>query len=161
MKLLMWHCDTLRSRDVRKSTRPFGIGDRVGAPTTATFTDVLAAFVCVEAGDTAETLSAARGEILRRSEDIKRREIVVVPFAHLSNRLMVRPRGRAQQMIGMLADMLEQDGVRVTTNSFGFHKEFELHYVAKGYPGSVAFRDVTAGQAPVDEVAEASSSMPD
>lgn len=146
MKLLIWHCSSLSSRDIRKSSRPRGIRELAGRPTTVKFTDVLVAFACVENGDTAETMAAGGAEILRLSEQIGRREVVVVPFAHLSNQLMTDSE-LAQELINALADDLDDLGLKVTKNSFGYHKQFELHYVAKGYPGSVAFRDVTVGNA--------------
>jgi hypothetical protein len=145
MKLLMWHCDTLSSKDIRKSSRPRGIRELTGDPTTVTFSDVLVAFVCVEQGDTEGTVERACGEILRQSEQIGRPNLVVVPFAHLSNKLMTDSEG-AQDIIAALAARLEGSGLDVTTNSFGYHKQFELHYKAKGYPGSVAFRDVNGGE---------------
>lgn len=144
MKLLIWHCSSLCSRDLRKSSRPRGIRELVGRPTSVKFTDVLVAFTCVENGDTAETMAAGGAEILRLSEQIGRREVVVVPFAHLSSDLMADSE-LAQGLINVLAEDLDGLGMKVTTNSFGYHKQFELHYVAKGYPGSVAFRDVTVG----------------
>lgn len=141
MKLLMWHCSTLSSMDIRRSSRPQGIKNLAGDPTTVTFSDVLVTFVCVEEGDTGGTAERACGEILRQSEQIGRRDLVLVPFAHLSNRLMTDSQ-RAQDIIVALATRMEGAGLEVTTNSFGYHKQFELHYKAKGYPGSVAFRDV-------------------
>ncbi len=146
MKLLMWHCSRLSSKDIRRSSRPRGIRELTDDPTEVTFSDVLVAFVCVEQGDTKATVERACGEILRQSEQIGRRELVVVPFAHLSSELMTDSR-EAQDIIASLAMRLEESGLDVTTNSFGYHKQFELHYVAKGYPGSVAFRDVSQGDA--------------
>lgn len=144
MKLLMWHCSELKSRDIRRSTRPRGIRSLIGRPQTVKFANVLAAFVCVEEGDTAETTAAACEEILRLGRQIRRRKVVVVPFAHLSGNLMADSE-RAQELIALLGERLTEAGARVATNSFGYHKRFELHYVAKGHPGSVAFRDVMAG----------------
>jgi threonyl-tRNA synthetase len=145
MKLLMWHCSTLSSKDIRKSNRPQGIRELTGDPTKVTFSDVLVAFICVERDDSEATVGKACEEILRQSENIGRRNLVVVPFAHLSNKLMTDSE-EAQSVIAALSTRLEGSGLDVTTNSFGYHKQFELHYVAKGYPGSVAFRDVNGSE---------------
>lgn len=153
MKLLIWHCSSLQSRDIRKSSRPRGIRELVGRPTTVKFTDVLVIFACVEKGDTAETMVEGGTEILRLSEQIGRHEVVVVPFAHLSSELMIDSE-QAQALINVLAENLDRLGLKVTTSSFGYHKQFELHYVAKGYPGSVAFRDVTTGKADAQKASE-------
>lgn len=141
MKLLMWHCSTLRSTDIRRSSRPRSIRNLLSKPTTVAFSDVLVAFVCVEEHDDEETVERAAGEVLRQGKQIGRRDLVIVPFAHLSNRLMTESL-EAQSLIAALGARLESAGLTVTTNSFGYHKEFELHYKAKGYPGSVAFRSV-------------------
>lgn len=143
MKLLMWHCSRLRSSDVRRSNRPRGIRSLLSKPTTVEFKNVLVAFACIEQGDTDRTIAAAVEEILRQSEHVRRRNVVVVPFAHLSSKLMTDSEG-ALALIVLLSNSLREAGLEVETNSFGYHKQFELHYVAKGYPGSVAFREVTA-----------------
>jgi threonyl-tRNA synthetase len=141
MKLLMWHCSTLRSTDIRRSSRPGSIRNLLSRPTTVAFSDVLVAFACVEEHDDEDTVARAAGEVLRQGKQIGRRDVVIVPFAHLSNRLMTDS-VEAQALIVALGACLEDVGLSVSTNSFGYHKKFELHYKAKGYPGSVAFRSI-------------------
>jgi threonyl-tRNA synthetase len=141
MKLLMWHCSFLESRDIRRSNRPRGIGRLLARPVRTRYKNVLAAFVCVEEEDDVTTVDAAKLEITRLSDQFKQRDVVIVPFAHLSSRLM-RDSAQARELIIVLADELAGAGLTVQTNSFGFHKEFELHYKAKGHPGSVAFREI-------------------
>jgi threonyl-tRNA synthetase len=141
MKLLMWHCSSLASRDVRRSTRPTAIRRLLTRPVQTTYSDVLAVFACVEEGDSAATIPAAAREVAIHSKLLKQNNIVVVPFAHLSSNIMTDST-RARELIIVFADELSGAGLSVQTNSFGFHKEFELHFKARGHPGAVAFRDV-------------------
>jgi threonyl-tRNA synthetase len=141
MKLLIWHCSKLASRDVRRSSRPRGISESVDAPRSESFVDVLAAFACVESGDDEQSVEAAAREIAKLGRQVHCRDVVIVPFAHLSRDLMTDSR-RAAGMLERIAGELKRDGWQTAVNSFGYHKEFELHFVAKGHPGAVAYREV-------------------
>jgi threonyl-tRNA synthetase len=142
MRLLLWHCATLGSRDVRRSNRPPGIDSISGNPTTERFNDVLAAFVCVEGEDSAATADKGAEEIVALSRQLACERVAIVPFAHLTSSLMTDSK-LARTLIEQVADAVEASGLTTKLTSFGFHKEFELHFVAKGHPGAVAFRQIT------------------
>lgn len=144
MKLLMWHCTTVSYRDVRRSSRPEGIGSLTSKPTTESFSDVLAAFVCVERGDTEQTAAAGAWEVQQLGEQIACTDVVIVPFAHLSSDLMTDSSEAYSLLLGV-ARRLRDLGLSVVLTSFGYHKEFELHFRAMGHPGAVAFRDIARG----------------
>lgn len=137
----MWHCTRLSSRDVRKSSRPEGIAEVVDAPVAQTFSEVLAAFVCIERLDSESTVPSAVHEISLVGDLVICRDVVIVPFAHLSSDLM-KDSPRARNLLALIAEGLESEGMTAALTSFGYHKEFELDYHAKGHPGAVAFRDV-------------------
>ena len=140
MKLLLWHCDYLSYRDVKQSTRPLGIDASLKTPTAMEFTDVLAVFVCVEAGDGTEMKESAVDLVVKALRRIgEAKQVVVVPFAHLSNKLALP--SVAEDMIREIYDALISRGASVCLSSFGYHKTFSLSFHGKGYPGSVAFRD--------------------
>jgi threonyl-tRNA synthetase len=142
MRLLMWHCTSLASRDIRRSTRPASIRRLLARPVRVKYSNVLAIFVCVEEGDSEATIPRAAQEVIKHSQLLKQDKIVVVPFAHLSSNIMTDS-VRARELIIVLADELAGARLSVETNSFGFHKVFELHFKAKGHAGSVAFRDIS------------------
>ena len=142
MRLLMWHCETLRSRDVEKSNRPQGIGAVASDPLNQVFTNVLAVFTCVESQDSEETVERAAAEVKLIADEIASKDVVVVPFAHLSSDVMVRDSGRAKALVDEVGNAIEQLGFNMTMTSFGFHKEFELHFVAKDHKLAVRFRNV-------------------
>ncbi|HEX5712266.1 MAG TPA: threonyl-tRNA synthetase editing domain-containing protein [Solirubrobacterales bacterium] len=143
MKLLVWHCSHLSYRDRRPSNRPAGVGQLVADAVEESFVDVLVAFVCVEEGDTGEQTDGAVGEILKLSDQMKRREVVLVPFAHLSSCLMTDS-ATAQELLRGISSGLDGAGITTALTSFGYHKDFELHFAAKGHAAAVAFRDIPA-----------------
>ena len=141
MKLLIWHCATLSSRDVRRSNRPRGISSIRAKRTKAEFSNVLAAFVCIEEQDDESTVAAARVEIVELFHLNHAASVVVVPFAHLSNKLKVDSKAALSLIESLASQLAGTDEFPVATNSFGFHKEFALAFHAHGHPGSVAFRE--------------------
>jgi len=141
MRLLIWHCSSLSSRDIRKSNRPAGIGGLVAEAREQSFSEVLAVFVCVEQRDAEQTTGEAAQEISKLAEQLACNDIVLVPFAHLSAELMTES-ARALELLTALDQELAQASLQSILTSFGFHKEFELHFRAKGHPGAVAFRQL-------------------
>jgi threonyl-tRNA synthetase len=142
MRLLMWHCRSLRSRDVKRSDRPQGIAAVASDPVTQTFSDVLAVFTCIESKDSEETVARAADEVRLIADDVGCQDIVIVPFAHLSSDVMVDDPARAKALVDEVGDAIAQLGFHMTMTSFGFHKEFELHFVAKEHELAVTFRNV-------------------
>jgi hypothetical protein len=140
VRLLMWHCRGLAFSDERPSSRPLGIERDLAPPSSGEFADVLAVLVCVEEGDGYATITAAAKSVLALSQQIKRQEIVVVPFGHLSSRLM-KPSTEAARVIEELGIRLRARSKSVAVTSFGYHKHFELQLDVLGHPGSVAFRE--------------------
>lgn len=143
MKLLVWHCSYLSYRDRRPSNRPAGVERFVAEAVEEKFTDTLVAFVCVEKDDTEDSAAGAIEEILKLSDQMMRRDIVLVPFAHLSSQLMTDS-GRAKEILEIISTGLDRAGLNTALTSFGFHKDFELHFAAMGHPAAVAFREIGA-----------------
>ncbi len=141
MKLLIWHCRHLSYRDKRPSNRPEGVEQFAAEAVAESFTDVLAAFVCVEKEDGEERSLEAVDEILKLVNLMKRREVVIVPFAHLSSRLMTDG-ARARELIRGVFTGLERAGIDAALTSFAFHKDFKLDFEAEGHAGAVAFREI-------------------
>lgn len=105
------------------------------------FNNVLLAFTCIEADDSNEYIPIAIKEIMSVIDLVKsRRSVVLVPFAHLSSKL-AGPEP-ALNMIYDIAKKLQENDLEVNVTSFGYHKDFEIHYEGYGHPGSVAFRSI-------------------
>ena len=139
MKLLLWHCSELSYEDRIPSDRPRGIRAVQSDSENGRFTDVLLVFACIEDIDTDHEVDEATDSIISMLDMLGcRREVVVVPFAHLS-RALAEP----HKAVGLVIDLrqrLDSYGVATSVASFGYHKEFSLCYRARGHPGSVAFR---------------------
>jgi threonyl-tRNA synthetase len=141
VKLLMWHCERLSYRDGKPSSRPIGIHEVPPTPTVGSYSDVLVVFTTVEAGDDDGAIDRAASEVKRMIEMIGGRPILVMPFAHLSNRL-AGP-SRAEEAIAAVGAELEKADLEVNVASFGFHKEkFHMSYFVHAHEGSVAYREV-------------------
>lgn len=139
MKLLLWHCRELNYRDTVASDRPQGIAEVQSEKKSGHFVDVLAVFVCIEDIDTEHEIVEATDSIVSTLHILgSRKEVVIVPFAHLSKSL-AKPQ-KAVLFVARLKERLENYGIVTSVTSFGYHKEFSLHYRAFGHPGSVAFR---------------------
>lgn len=141
MRLLIWHCAQLSYTDERPSTRPPGIHTRPPTAEARSHDDVLLVFTTIEEGDSPSTALSAIEEVRRTLAMVGPRPVVVMPFAHLSRNLA--PVDDARQAISRIVSELRREGLDVEQASFGFHKSFELSYVAHGHPGSVAYREMT------------------
>jgi threonyl-tRNA synthetase len=144
MRLLLWHCTHLSYTDMRHSTRPGDVADVVEPPQSVSWEDVLATFVCVESGDAVEQIEGAASAIAEALDRLGRRQVVVVPFAHLSSRL-----ASPAAAVGALQDLVSRCRTRdipVALASFGYHKRFRLSFEAKGHPGSVGYRELPPRQ---------------
>jgi len=141
VKLLSWNCVLLEYRDRAVSTRPEGVGNAALPPQSGHFENVLVVFTCVEVQDDANTVVRAAEAISDLATQMGRSEIALVPFGHLSSALQTDS-AVAVGLINSLASSLRVDSLAVTLTSFGYHKDFELHFKALGHAGAVAFRDL-------------------
>jgi len=103
------------------------------------FTNVLVAFTCVEVDDEValeEKCKKAVEEIIEVSSRIGVKNVIVYPYAHLSNKL-----GGLENTIKALriiTTILSEKGFKVKQSPFGYYKEFILH--CKGHPLSESLR---------------------
>lgn len=139
MKLLEWHCEELKYVDTIPSNRPSGITEVIGEKIASSFSNVLAVFTCIEDGDSEDEVLEAVESVLSALERLGgNREVVIIPFAHLSSNLA--PPKVATELLSRLISCLSEQGIKTHFVSFGYHKDFELRYRGHGHPGSVSFR---------------------
>ena len=139
MKLIIWHCDRLESADRTQSTRPPEIKQVISDKQKVAFTNIVAVFACVEEGDTKSETAEAVKSVISILEMLNcKREVVIIPFAHLSANL-ASPK-TAIELLKALQQLLKEASIETHMISFGYHKDFELHFRSSGHPGSVSFR---------------------
>jgi threonyl-tRNA synthetase len=103
------------------------------------FNNVLAVFTCVEQDDEMKQVDEAAEEVCKTLRSIGScRNVVIVPFVHLSGRI-ARPE-KAIALLRALYSQLKSVGLEVDSVSFGYHKTFELHFRGYGHPLAVAYR---------------------
>jgi len=125
------------SKDVEKSTWPKGIAKvRNFDKASRDFKNVVVVLICVENGDVSDYMR----QLVRRVTDLnsqfyKLKQVVVVPFAHLSHNL-TRPQ-IAKELIDELAAVLRNEKFKVDVISFGTHKD--LAFEIPGQVGEVSY----------------------
>jgi len=111
--------------------------------TSGRFKNVVAVFACIELGDDMIHVRTAVKEIMTYLQMIRQKNVVVIPFVHLSSNI-AQPQD-AIRNINEMIHSLRSAGADVCEASFGFHKDFELHsFRAYGHPGSVCFRSISS-----------------
>jgi threonyl-tRNA synthetase len=143
MKLLLWHCKYLRYVDGDASKRPRQSTQFVEPPRAEEFDDVVLALTCVEKGDTDASIRSAASSITEMAGRVKRDRVVVVPFAHLTSADALEDRKEEARPVvdKLVAAAAAAGSLTVTSSSFGYNKEFELHFVAHDHFGSVCYRE--------------------
>ncbi len=136
MKCLLCHVDELSYEDGVRSNRPAELAASTEPPAAETFRDSLAVFATIESGDDAAMVRDMAAEVERQLSMLGNRDVVIVPFGHLSSDLA--PKDQATQLLGGLRMALA--GPRaVTLTTFGFQKRLRIEL--KPHRGAVAFRD--------------------
>lgn len=137
MKALLLHCKEYRVKVGRKSNRPKGITPEELRTKAESVEDCIVALVTAEKGDdVAKVSSDLASEISKMSREIYNKNIVILPFAHLSNKLS-DPKDALAEM--KLTEGHLKEKFRVTRAHFGSHKELLLHLY--GHPGNVRYRE--------------------
>ena len=92
------------------------------------FTDTLVVFTTIERGDwdqREEKIDTLIRDIKTHLERISVEEIVLYPYAHLSEELE-EPR-KAFRFLKYLENRLKEEGIKVHRAPFGWYKEFSIH----------------------------------
>ncbi|MCA9488212.1 MAG: threonine--tRNA ligase [Nanoarchaeota archaeon] len=135
MKTLNLHCDYIKFKGLKKALKK--IDDL--APNQVlegSSEECLVVLVAVEKGDNKETAKKLVEDIKNISEQVKTKNIVLYPYAHLSSNL-----GSPESAIEIL-DLADKGlkGFEVVRAPFGYYKSFELK--VKGHPLSELSREI-------------------
>lgn len=136
MKTLNLHCDYIKFEALKKALKNV---DEI-APNqlqAGESKDCLVVMMSVEKGDNQEVVSKLVEDLRNLSEQVKTKNIVLYPYAHLSNNLSSP--SEAIEVLGLTYSDLSKD-FKVIQAPFGYYKTFELK--VKGHPLSELSRDI-------------------
>ncbi len=137
MRSLLFHCKNYGTKIKRMANRPKGIIPENVKEKEQKCKDCIVVLVTIEKGDNInKSVSELVREIKIMSREVKRREVVILPFAHLSNNLASVKEGT--RALSMLENSLK-DELNVVRAHFGSHKELLLHLY--GHPGNARYRE--------------------
>ncbi len=98
----------------------------------------ITAFITVEKGDSEEkTVKGVVEEIKKMCKEVKRNKVVIIPFAHLSNKL-----GDTKESLEILRKIetkLKRSRLKTMRAHFGSNKS--LHLDIYGHPGNARYRE--------------------
>ena len=136
MKLLMWHCKNFDVKIVGISDRPYDIKPEEKRAENEQMKNCIVSMVTVENKDEITIIGKATEEIKRFAEDTKSKNIVLMPFVHLSNE--IADSTKAIKLIDELEKSLKNN-FEILRSHFGYHKELSLHTF--GHKTNVRFRE--------------------
>jgi len=134
MKILLLHCDYLRFKALKKALKK--VEDLSEKEKQGEMKECLVVLTAVEKGDGKESV----GEFIKNIKDVasqvKVKNIVLYPYAHLSKNL-----SNPEVAVGVLKEAEKQlRGFKILRAPFGYYKEFELK--VKGHPLSELSREI-------------------
>jgi len=145
MRLLLIHSDYIEYEVKDKAIKNPEETDKK----TDRFEEALTAFTAVEKIDEkspSKAVTQAASEIEKTAEQLKVKNIMIYPYAHLSSNL-ASPK-KAQEILIEIEYELKQKNFNVKRSPFGWYKSFKIS--CKGHPLSELSREIVPG----DEEAE-------
>lgn len=137
MRSLLFHCKDYETKIIKLANRPNNIIPEKVNGNRKECKDCIVVLVTVEKGDnTIEIIPKISEEIMKMSEEIKRKSVVILPFAHLSNNLASAKEGI--NFINELEKALSGE-LDIIRDHFGSHKELLLSLY--GHPGNARYRE--------------------
>lgn len=127
MKILTLHCDYIKFKPLKKAIKnPEDLKEKGEVEVK----EPLVVLIAVEKGDNDKTVGQLVDAVKKTSSDVKTKNIVLYPYAHLSPNL-ANPDTALEYMVEA-EHTLKKEGFNVTRAPFGYYKEFELK--VKGHP---------------------------
>ena len=125
MKVLQLDVDNITYTPVKPEARLYDEVERK----EVSINDVLVVMISVEKGDTNETAAKALSDISNFMGKLKRRKLLIYPYAHLSNNLA--PPEDALEIINYMTSNAPE-GIETLRGPFGWNKKLKLDI--KGHP---------------------------
>jgi threonyl-tRNA synthetase len=137
MRALLLHSNKFETKVILESNWPKGIEPETKKSPSEELKQCLVCFFCVEEGDSEKQLNDFYQEILKTSDEVKTKNLMIAPFVHLSNKI-AKP-NIAKKMYLSLMKKFENSDFVVKSSHFGYHKSLLLDI--KGHPGSFRYRE--------------------
>jgi threonyl-tRNA synthetase len=155
MKILLIHSDYIKYKPVKKALKYVEDIEKK----EVRIDDVLVAFICAEKEDeknVPKIVEKAVDEILSKFKEVKAKNILLYPYAHLSSNL-AKPYA-ADKILKEISKKLEERKISVYLSPFGWYKEFELK--AKGHPLAEAFKEIGVEEVKEETIEEKAKRIP-
>jgi threonyl-tRNA synthetase len=139
MKALLFHCKNYSVKVDRLANRPEDITPEEVNEKEQHCKDCVVALITVEKQDDLDRVCpAVVSEIIKMSFEVGHGNVVVLPFAHLSNNLANAKEGLAALKLIEIS-LKKEKTLSVLRAHFGSHKELLLDVF--GHPGNARFRE--------------------
>jgi len=150
MKTLNLHCDFIKFKALKKALK--NIDDVAPNQNLEGETkECLVVLTAIEKGDNKETVKKLVSDIKDIASQVKAKNIVLYPYAHLSSNLG-SPRTAVKLLDQAVSDLEETKDFCVVKAPFGYYKSFELR--VKGHPLSELSREIVSEKVEGNEVQE-------
>lgn len=136
MKFLSLHCDYIKFKPLKKALKSAKL--EKGEEGEKQVKEALVILTAVESSDSKDSVRDYVSEIKSIASQVKTKNIVLYPYAHLSSDLSSPD--IAIQILKKAEELLKKEDYKVTKAPFGFYKEFELR--CKGHPLSELSREI-------------------
>ena len=137
MRALLFHCKEYGIKIGKMADRPKGIIPEQVQEKEQHCKDCVVALITVEKDDDSEKFASRLSEeISKMCEEVGHKNVVVFPFAHLSNNLAEAKKGI--ETITRIKNSFEKE-YTVMKAHFGSHKELLLNIY--GHPGNARYRE--------------------
>ncbi len=127
MRILTLHCDYIRFKPLKKAIKN---PEDLKTKEEIEVKDPLVVLTAVEQGDDSAVLQQTLDAIKKTAGEVKAKNIVLYPYAHLSSNL-AKPETALEYLVEA-ENAFKKEGFNVTRAPFGYYKEFELK--VKGHP---------------------------
>ncbi len=126
MKIITLHCDYIKFKPLRKALKQ---PEDISKFDETEIKEPLVVLTAVESEDTEKEISQLVESVEKTANEVKAKEIVLYPYAHLSSNL-----AQPEKALDFLkkAESALKKNFKVTRAPFGYYKEFELK--CKGHP---------------------------
>ena len=142
MRSILVHARHFSIESICPSNRPQHIVQRRNHEEELTLCNALLAFVTVEKHDdkgSATSMAREIGKVLNRLQDVEKRPVAIIPFAHLSKNLMNSV--SAYELLLLINETMsvEHPKNNITLGDFGFGSKWSIE--AHSHPLSCIYRE--------------------
>jgi len=140
MRIITLHCDYIKFKPLKKALKSIPELEEKEKKEKEV-KEPLVVLTAVEKGDDKKILNQMIEAVKKTAEEVKAKNIVLYPYAHLSSNLSSPD--QALEFLVEANNILQKEGYKVTRAPFGYYKEFELK--VKGHPLSELSKEFSSG----------------